>query len=217
MRRRLALLMTLLILPLSSWAQIRLFPDEIERVDVIAIERDGRDLYAFDALTGRRSKIRLEIDEELRFERSRGRVGLVLTDRRALAVAPGVGWQEVRFQLHERAPEVGLVDDQIAVVLTDRRALGFVARGSWVEALFSPHEYTQAVRVGSAAGVVATNRRALGLSPALSRFVETDFQLKEELESAAAQGTLITLRTNRRIIVFSAPRGVWSEQNRSLN
>ena len=73
------------------------------------------------------------------------------------------------------------------------------------------------MRVGSAAGVVATNRRALGLSPDLSRFVETDFQLKEELESASAQDTLITLRTNRRIIVFSAPRGIWSEQKRSLN
>ncbi len=205
------------MLPLSARAQIRLFPEEIERVDVIAIERDGRDVYAFDALTGRRSKIRLELDEEVRFERSRGRIGLVLTDRRALGVAPGVGWQELRFRLHERAPEVGLVEDQIAVVVTDRRALGFVARGRWVQALFSPHEYTQALRVGSAAGVVATNRRALGLAPDLSRFVETDFQLKEELESAAAKDTLITLRTNRRIMVFSAPRGTWSEQKRSLN
>jgi len=66
--------------------------------------------------------------------------------------------------------------------------------------------------VGSATGVVATNRRALGLAPDLGHFVATDFHVKEELEAVTAHDTLITLRTNRRILVFSAPRGSWSEQ-----
>lgn len=207
----------LLVLPFESGAELGLFADEIERIDVIAIERDGRDLFAFDALTGRRSTIRLELGEEVRFERSRGRVGLVLTDRRALGVATGVGWQEMRYRLQEKAAEIGLVEDRLAVVVTGRRALGFLGLGVWVEERFTPHESVEALRVGSAVGVVITNRRALGLSPDVEHFIEMDIQLKEKLESVTARDTQGTLRTNRRILVFSAPRAFWSEQARKIN
>jgi hypothetical protein len=216
-RRGLGLVSLILTLPLMSSAQVPLLPDEIEIVDVIAIERDRRDLYAFDALTGRRSRVRLESGEDVRFERSRGRVGLVLTDRRALAVAPGVEWQELRYRLHEKVPDIGLVEDRLAVVVTDRRALGFSGAGAWVEERFTPRESVDALRVGSAVGIVITNRRAMGLAPDLGHFVETDLQLKEELESVTARDTQGTLRTNRRILVFSAPRGFWSEQARQIN
>jgi hypothetical protein len=153
----------------------------------------------------------------VRFERSRGRVGLVLTDRRALGVASGVGWQELRYRLQEVTPEIGLVEDRLALVVTDRRALGFIGRGTWVEERFTPHEIVSALRIGSAVAVVITNRRALGLAPDLAHFVETDLQLKETLESVAARDTQGTIRTNRRILVFSAPRGFWSEQNRLIH
>jgi hypothetical protein len=215
--RRSGLLILFLMLPLVSGAELGLLPDEIERIDVITVERDGRDLFAFDALTGRRSTIRLELGEEVRFERSRGRVGLVLTDRRALGVATGVGWQEMRYRLQEKAAETGLVEDRLAVVVTGRRALGFLGVGVWVEERFTPHESVEALRVGSAVGIVITNRRALGLAPDVEHFVETAIQLKEELESVSARDTQGTLRTNRRILVFSAPRAFWSEQSRKIN
>ena len=216
-RGRLGLVVLLLTLSLVSSAQVRLLPDEVEIVDVIAIERDRRDVFAFDALTGRRSRIRLELGETVYFEDSRGRVGLVLTDRRALGVASGVGWQELRYRLQEVAPEIGLVEDRLALVVTDRRVLGFIGRGAWVEERLTPYEVVSALRIGSAVGVVITNRRALGLAPDLARFVETDLQLKEDLESVAARDTQGTIRTNRRIMVFSAPRGFWSEQDRKIN
>jgi hypothetical protein len=216
-RGRLGLVVLILTLSLVSSAQVRLLPDEVEIVDVIAIERDGRDVFAFDALTGRRSRIRLELGETVYFERSRGRVGLVLTDRRALGVASGVGWQELRYRLQEVAPEIGLVEDRLALVVTNRRALGFIGRGTWVEERFGPYEVVSALRVGVAVGVVITNRRALGLAPDFARFVETDIQLKEKLESVVARDTQGTIRTNRRILVFSAPRGFWSEQDRLIN
>lgn len=149
MRRYLGLVLLILTFPLMSKAQVRLFPEEIEIVDVIVIERDRRDLIAFDALTG-------------------------------------------------------------------RRALGFVGRGTWVEERFTPHESVKALRVGTAVGIVITNRRALGLAPDLNHFVAIDIQLKEKLESIAARDTQGTLRTNRRILVFSAPRGFWSEQDRLI-
>lgn len=201
----------------ASLAQVGLYPAELERVDVIAIESDGQDLFAFDSLTGRRTTIRLELGEEILFEASRGRVGLVLTDRRALGVAPGIAWRELRYRLQESVPEIGLVEDQIAMVVTSRRVLGFVGRGLWVEEGFSPHESAEAVRAGVAVGVVVTNRRALGLAADRTRFISIDFQVKESVESINARDTLVTVRTNRRILVFSAPNGSWSVQKRKIN
>ncbi len=198
-------------------AQVSLLPDEVERVDVIVIEVDNRDVFGFDALSGRRSATRLEIGEQIVFSESRGRVGLLLTDRRALGIAPGIGFQEVRYRIGESAPEVGLIEDRIALVVTGKRALGFVGALGWVEERFTPQEFAEALRAGAAAGIVATNRRALGLAPNLGRFVSTSFRVKEKLESVTAQDTLISVRTDRRILVFSAPRAIWTTQDRRLN
>jgi hypothetical protein len=198
-------------------AQVSLLPDEVERIDVIVIEVDERDVFGFDALSGRRSATRLEIGERIIFSESRGRVGLLLTDRRALGLAPGIGFQEVRYGIGESAPEIGLVENRIALVVTERRALGFVGSAGWVEERFSPQEYAEALRAGAAAGIVATNRRALGLAPDLGHFVSKSFRVKEELESVTAQDTLISVRTDRRILIFSAPRAFWTAQDRRLN
>lgn len=203
--------------PVPAAAQVSLLPDEVERIDVIAIEIDDRDVFAFDALSGRRSRLRLEIGEKVYFSESRGRVGLLLTDRRALGIAPGIDFQETRYRIQEGIPEVGLIEDRIALVVTGRRALGFVGASGWIEERFSPQESAEALRVGAAAGIVATNRRALGLAPDGVSFVSTNFRIKEKLESVSAQDTLVSVRTNRRILVFSAPRSFWTAQDRTLN
>ena len=114
-------------------AQVPLFPDEFQRADVVAIERDGRDLYGFDSISGQRTRIRLEVDEKVFFLEARGRVGLVLTSRRAIAIGPGSEFQDLRYQTSEAAPEMGLVEDHIALVATSKRVLGFLgAGGVWV-------------------------------------------------------------------------------------
>ena len=206
----------ILLSALPAAAQVPLLPDELERIDVIAIERDGRDYYAFDALTGRRSTIRLEIGEEVLFQRSRGRIGLVLTDRRVLGVASGLPWLEERLGLQEMPTAHGVVEDRIGLVVTNRRALAFTAQSGWIDEPFGPKEDATALRAGPAAGVVTTNRRALGIAPSLQNFVDADLSVQENVESVAAQDTQITLRTNRRILVFSAPRASWSEQKRRI-
>jgi hypothetical protein len=207
----------ILALPVPATAQVRLFAEEFDRADVIIIERDGRDLYGFDAVTGRRSSFRMDLGETVYFQESRGRVGLVLTDRRALALAPGMGFQEVRYRVHETPPERGLVEDQVALVATSKRVLGFLGnRGVWIEESLSPREAAAGIRVGAAVGVVATNRRALGISTVASRFVEAALRVSEDLESISSQDTLATIRTNRRILVFGTRGGGWSEQDRRL-
>jgi len=201
----------------SASAQVPLLPDEVERIDVIAIERDGRDLYSFDALTGRRAAIRLEIAEEVLFQRTRGRVGVVLTDRRVLGVAPGTAWLEERLELREEPADRALVEDRIALVTTSRRALAFTGASGWISESYGPNETASAMRAGSAAGVITTNRRALGAAPALSSFVSRNLRVREVLESVTAQDTLVTLRTDKRILVFSAPRATWTEQKLQIN
>jgi hypothetical protein len=198
----------------SAAAQLPLLPDEVERVDVIAIERDGRELYGFDALTGARARVRLEIDETVLFQRSRGRVGLVLTDKRALGVASGTAWLEVRWRIHEVPAQVALVEERLGLTVTSWRALAFTARG-WVEESLTPSEVVSTMRAGSGAGVVTTNRRLLGVGPS-SGFVSEKLRLREVLESVTTQDTIITLRTDLRILIFSAPRASWREEKLRL-
>jgi len=211
------LFVILLAGPSAVRAQVPLFPEEVERIDVIAVERDGRELYAFDALSGGRSTIRLEVGENVLFEKSRGRIGIVLTDRRMLGVVSGAGWSELRVGVQEQAPTEALLGDQVAVLVSNRRAIGFASTSGWFTEKFGPSESATALRVGSAVGVIVTNRRALGASPAAGGFAGQDLQVREKLESIATQDTLATVRTERRILVYSAPRTLWTEQKRRIN
>ena len=202
----------------AARAQVSLYPAEVDRLDVISIEQDGRDLFAFNAVTGGRARVRLDADELVLFNESRGRVGIVLTDRRALGVTVGGNFQEARYRIAERAPDFAVVGDRVALVATKQRALGFVGQpGGWIEENFTPGEGLEAIRAGAAVGVAATNRRMLGLAPEIGTFATIPFRLKERLETIEAEDTLATLRTDQRILVFSGPRAVWTFRVRNLD
>ncbi|MBY0396855.1 MAG: hypothetical protein K2X91_10365 [Thermoleophilia bacterium] len=198
-------------------AQVALYPDEVDRLDVITIEQDGRDLHAFSSVTGSRGRLRLDIEEQVLFNESRGRVGIVLTTHRAIGITIHGGFSEIRYRIAERAPERALVAQRIALVGTGRRALGFVGpAGIWIEEALTPDESIEALRAGAAVGIVVTSRRVLGLAPEVGRFASMPFQLKERLESVDAEDTLAKLRTDRRLLVFSGPGAVWTFRNRNL-
>lgn len=208
--------------PKAAYAQVSLLPDEVERVDVIAIERDGRELFSFDAITGQRAGIRLEPTEEVLFEGSRGRVGVVLTNRRALGVTVGGSWREERVGVQEVPATTALVEDRLAILATNRRVLAFVASGAsassgWVEEGFSPSEEAVAIRAGAAVAVAVTNRHALGIAPGLTRFQSESMRVREQIESVRAQDTLLTIRTDLRILVFSGPRALWTIQRLNVD
>lgn len=199
-------------------AQVSLYPAEVERLDVISIQQDDRNLYGFNSLTGTRARVRLEVAEVVLFNESRGRVGIVLTDRRALGLTVGGNFQEVRYRLAERVPDYAVVSERVALVATTQRALGFVGKfGGWIEEDLPPGEAAQALRAGTGVGVVATNRRALGLAPDVGVFASISFRLKESLASIDAEDTLATLRTDQRILVFSGPRATWTLRERDID
>ena len=82
-----------LLLLAGAWsspapAQELLGPDEVRLQDSIAVEIVGREVVAFDLLGSGRLTTRLEIDEVVLWTGARGRVSVVLTDRRLLGATP---------------------------------------------------------------------------------------------------------------------------------
>jgi len=178
----------------------------------------GRDIIALSG-EGSTVVVRLNLGERVLWSESRGRVGLVITNERLLAVATGsAAWQQARFLLDETRPTTALLGDRVAVAMTSRRALGFVGTtGNFVEYRIGPNEALRHVRVGENVAVIVTDRKAVGLSPATGGFTETSLQLRERIESVDTRSTLATVRTSRRLLFFRAPTGAWSERRRELN
>lgn len=184
--------------------------------DLLEITFLDRDVVALDG-EGGEARVRLYLGEQVLWSDSHGAVGVVITDQRLLAVSSHAGaWQEARFQSGETPPADALLGDRVALATTDRRVLGFSASvDSLVEYRLGPHEKLRSVRVGENVGVVVTDRKALGLSRN-GGFFETDLHVHERLEGVDTRAALATVTTSRRLLVFRAASGSWSERRREL-
>ena len=193
-------------------------PSEFEAADTVGIEQIGRDVFAFTAFGGAPASIHLESGENVVFTTARGRLGLVLTDRRALAVGTLGSFRELRYGVQESRPLTTILENRVALLVTDRRILGFVDDGGgWSEVGVGPQEVVAAVRVGSGSAIVVTNRRAIGLSPEAGGFLETSLGVQERVLSVRVSDTIGSITTDRRVLVFSAPTGTWKSSKRTLN
>ncbi len=192
-------------------------PGEVVLEDSIAVEVLGRDLVAFDLLgTGQLSE-RLELDEEVLFTASRGRVALVLTTRRMLAATPdSSSWRSERYRITERPQESAWISQTLAMVVTGERVLAFFGRGNWAEESFGPREEVSFARIGPATAVVVTGRRALGVSGERGGFFEIELRLNETIESVKAVSSIATVTTSQRTLLFKGPSGRWTERARTL-
>jgi len=200
-------------------ALAQLEPNEVELEDVIEIEVLGRDLLAYDLLGTSTLTVRLEIGESLIWQRTSGRIGLVMTDRRALAVTPDSSrWHAVRWGVHEVAPGRGFVGKRVALIVTSRRILGYDSRSRvWFEQDLGPNEEALAASVGASTAAVVTDRTAYGLSPDSGGFFGTPMEIHEEFRELRVTSNMATVRTSKRLLVFRAPVGVWSEENRPIH
>lgn len=185
--------------------------------DLLELVFDERDVIAFGA-EGGSIATRLEVGEIVTWHGSRGAVGVVLTDRRLLAVGTGSGaFQEMRYLRAELLPGAALLGDRVALVSTSRRAVGFGGEtSSLVEYRLGPQEKLLASRAEGNVAVVVTNRKLLGFSPFVGGFFEADFHVGERLESISVGPNLATITTNRRHVVFRSETGVWTERRRPL-
>jgi hypothetical protein len=209
-------LLALAALPLPSAGDP--FGDEAPLADVLQLVTLPREVLAIDAEAGGQTRTALELDESVAWSASQGRVGVVLTNRRLLAVAVrSSAWQEARFRIGEEPPEDALVGGRVAIALTRLRAIGFDGgSGNLVERRLGPRETVLQAVVGDSVGVVVTDRRALGLSPWKGGFFEIKLRLREALQSADAQTNVATVATSQRLLVFRAPTGTWEERQLGL-
>ena len=192
---------------------------ELQLEDVIEIELIGRDLLAYDLLGSGTPSLRLEIGEQVEWMRASGRVGVVVTDRRLLAITNTNGsWQEERFRVHETRPAYAHLGKRVALVVTSMRLLGYDSRsGSWLSRDIGPNERVTAARAGSQTALVLTNRTAYGLSPDAGGFVSVPISVQERIEGVRVGANTATVSTSRRTLVFRAPVGVWTEERRKIN
>ena len=192
--------------------------DEIPLADILEIVVLERQLLAIDANGGGQTTAKLEIGESVLWYQSRGKVGVVLTDRRILAVSDrSAAWQEARYRRTEQVSSAAELGGRVAILITSERVIGFNGGSSnLVEVGLSPRETVVASRTGENIAVVVTDRRALGLSPLVGGFFPIKLDLKERIEEVSAKANVATVRTNRRLLIFRAPTGTWEEKRLDL-
>jgi hypothetical protein len=196
-----------------------LFPSDVELEDVLEIEILDRDVLAFDANGAANRGFRLDIGEEIVWHRSEGRLGVVATNARLMGVsADGGSWTELRYGVHESAPERILMGTRVALTVTNMRIIGYDTRSSiWLVIPIGPNETVRVVRVGAGTGVVVTDRTAYGLSPDAGGFMGTPMQIHEKLAHVRVSANMATVNTSKRLLVFRAPAGSWSVAERPIN
>ena len=214
----LALMAVALATPLAAAPETAPRHDETPLADLLEVIVTGREVLAVDARGGGATTISLRLEETVLWTDSRGKVGVVLTDRRVLLVATrSAAWQQVSYQQAELPPKDALLGDRVALVVTSRRALGFNGEsGNLVEYRLGPQEAVLAARVGESIAVVVTDRRALGLSSISGGFFQTELNLHEQIEKVTARANVVSITTNRRILIFRGPTGTWQERDLSL-
>ena len=192
---------------------------EVELEDVIEVDLVGRDLFAYDLLGTRSPGLRLELGETVLWIRASGRVGIVVTDRRLLAVTnENATWQEIRLRVHESRPDRSWLGKRLALVLTNQRLLGYDSgSGLWIEANVGPNETVRDVQMGAQTGLVLTDRRAYGLSPGVGDFISTPMSIHERIEGLRVGANIAQVSTSRRVLVFRSPIGSWTESRRKIH
>jgi hypothetical protein len=191
---------------------------DVPLADLLQIIVRPRELLAIDGSRGSQRVERLEKGESIAWHATRGRVGVVLTDRRVLAVATGsASWQEERFRSAERRPLDAALGDRIALLTTSQRAIGFDGgSGNLVTSSLGPRESVVEFATGENVGVIVTDRRALGLSPFVGGFFPVSLTPSERIEGLSTISNVATLTTSQRLLIFRSESGSWEERQLGL-
>jgi hypothetical protein len=179
----------------------------------------GREILAIDSENGGQRTERLERGEAVLYTRSQGRVGVVVTDRRMLAIATGSGsFQAARYRKGEGPPADVQIGDRVALAMMQSRAVGFDGNShNIVESTIGPREIVLDTALGPNVAMVVTDRRALGLSADRGGFFELRLRLGEQFQSVSAYANHATLQTSQRLLIFRGPDAAWEERRLPIN
>jgi len=193
-------------------------PGSTPLTDLLQVLVVDRDLVAIDDAGGGQTLEHLRLDERVVWQGSRGKLGVVLTDQRALAVATqSSAWQSIDYGRDEQPDEAAYLGERVAVIATSERILGFDGHaGNFVEYRLGLREQVSGIAVGENVAVVVTDRHAIGLSPFVGGFFRTPVALRDAIESVSAESTLATVMTEHHVLTFRASTGRWQRHKRSL-
>jgi hypothetical protein len=186
------------------WFDLRPIEDQLE-----IVVRDEH-LLAIDSWSGSAAQAELGIDEEIQWSDVRGRIALVITNRRMLATVPASDWSERLFEVSESAPREIVLGDRVAMIATDRRVLALEGlSGTWSETSLGPRERVLAAAAGTNVAVATTRTRVLGVAAASGGVFEAELGIRESPESVRVHGSSATVETKLRLLTFRAPSGTW--------
>ena len=214
---RAALLTLIAIAPLRAGSQMPPVDPRVPLGQLLELAFEENTVIAFDAQGGSIAQ-NLELGEEVHWYGTQGAIGIVLTDRRILAVAANSGsFQEARYRRGESTPSEALLGDRVAIVATSERAVGFDGgSGNLIEYRFGPQESLVAAQTGANVVVVVTDRKLLGLSPFVGGFFPTPLFVRERVERINPSPNLVTVQTDHRYLTFRSDSTIWTELNRPL-
>ena len=199
------------VLPVRDPADLSGAPVE-DQIDLVEV--DNR-VLAIDARNQRTREIKLEIGEKVLGLDSRGLVAVIRTSARILAIGTRLAeFLEVRYRVGERAmpPTQAYLGDRVAVVALDNRLLGMsTTTRSWLQLDLGPREQLGEFYTQTNVVAVTTQRRAIALAPRLTKFAEVALTPSERVLTVSTNESSITLTTPRRILIFRAGSGGWTE------
>ena len=186
---------------------------------LLEVQIVGREVLAIDSENGGQRSERLERGEAVLYTRSQGRVGVVVTDRRMLAISTGSGsFQVARYRNGEGPPAAVELGDRVALAMMPSRAVGFDGNShNIVESTIGPREKVLDTAVGPNVAMVVTDRRALGLSADRGGFFDLRLRVGEQFQSVSAFANHATLQTSQRLLIFRGPDAAWEERRVPIN
>lgn len=195
----------------SLW--IRSVGAETATLDAIDIQNLGDELLAIrDGASP--TRIRLEAREKLLWSSAEGAVGVALTDRRFLAVSPtSSGWRQARLRPSDgRFPAAELAAN-VALLISPKRVLGFDGRsGLLSDTPLTPQEVVLASGADEHVGVVVTNRRTIGWASGFGAPGDHALNVHESFQHLRVRSRTATVRTTKRVLIFTSSSGSWREE-----
>lgn len=183
--------------------------------DAVSIEQGDGELIA---IVGGRSvfKADLDLNESVKQTESRGYLGVALTTSRLLAVSrSSPGWVEMPLTLDEkeadRRPDLRL-SDSLLLVTTGKRIIGFDSViNQWIEIDLPLYDRFKSAAVDRFVAVAVTSDRVYGLAFRTSSFVTERFKKGEQFRSLNTSAHSVTIRTDRRLLIFQSSDAFWDE------
>jgi hypothetical protein len=163
-------------------------------------------------------RVNLGLREEVSWKEARGHIGAVLTDRRLLVLSfTSPGWRSRALRLEEgadpRSPDV-MISDFMVLAVTPRRIILYDGLANdWAKRNIPLHDQLEATVLENFVAAVITGKRIYGVAARRGRFVEEQFRPDESFLSVSSRAHSITVRTNKRLLIFRSRSPFWDSTN----